>query len=123
MKRFILRGLLVVGVGCVGYVYTLNANGVSSLFMTFAFAWLLLGYALQWLFTHWLVAKRKRWVNTLHRGLLLSYMLNATLGSIVIGVIEIAGSYSDWVMVQLGVGLVSLALYMLMSMLIVWCQH
>lgn len=123
MKHRLIEGVIVAAVALASYIYTINANGVSSLFMTYAFGWVLLGFGVKLIFARLLVAKLKKWVKTLHKGLWLSYMLNATLGSIIIGVIEIAGSYSEWVMVQLGIGLVSLVLYGLVSGLILWSQR
>lgn len=123
MKHRVIEGVIVAAVALASYIYTINANGVSSLFMTYAFGWVLLGFGVKFIFARLLVAKLKKWVKTLQKGLWLSYMLNATLGSIIIGVIEIAGSYSEWVMVQLGIGLVSLVLYGLVSGLILWSQR
>ncbi|MBS3992048.1 MAG: hypothetical protein KGZ51_08250 [Erysipelothrix sp.] len=115
--------LLVIFVGIAGVIYTSFSHGVTSPFMSFAFMWLLLGFILKYILKRFIRRKPRRWVTSIHNGLWLSYMLNATLGSIIIGIINIAGSYTDLLYGQLFVGLLSLALYLLLSIVLLWTSH
>ena len=63
MKHRLIEGVIVAAVALASYIYTINANGVSSLFMTYAFGWVLLGFGVKLIFARLLVAKLKKWVN------------------------------------------------------------
>lgn len=115
--------LLVVFVGVAGAIYTYFSHGVTSPYMSFAFVWLLIGFIIKLLIDRFIRKKPRRWISTLHQGLWLSYMLNATLGSIIIGIISIAGSYSNLLYGQLFVGLLSFALYLILSIMLLWASH
>jgi hypothetical protein len=115
--------LLVVFVGVAGAVYTFFSHGVTSPYMSFAFVWLLVGFILKFIIDRFIRKKPRRWIASVHKGLWLSYMLNATLGSIIIGIINIAGSYTDLLYGQLFVGLLSLALYLILSIMLLWASH
>ena len=115
--------LLVLFVGIAGVIYTYFSHGVTSLYMSFAFVWLLVGFVLKFIINHFIRKRPRRWIATLQQGLWLSYMLNATLGSIIIGIINIAGSYTNLLYGQLFVGLLSFALYLILSIMLLWASH
>jgi hypothetical protein len=123
MKKTLAQFILVAFVGIAGVVYTFFSHGVTSPFMSFAFTWLLVGFGLARVITYFISKKPKAWIRHLHQGLWLSYMINATMGSIIIGIIDIAGSFTNLLYLQLFVGLVSLALYLLLSILLLWFSH
>lgn len=115
--------LLVLFVGIAGVIYTYFSHGVTSLYMSFAFVWLLVGFVLKFIINRFIRKRPRRWIATLQQGLWLSYMLNATLGSIIIGIINIAGSYTNLLYGQLFVGLLSFALYLILSIMLLWASH
>jgi hypothetical protein len=123
MKKTLTKLIWIAFVGIAGMIYTFFSHGVTSPFMSFAFVWLLIGFVLSHIITHFTTRKPKAWIHQLHQGLWLSYMFNATMGSIIIGIIEIAGSFTNLLYLQLFVGLTSLVLYLLLSILMLWSSH
>jgi len=123
MKKIIQQIVLVAFVAIAGAIYTYFSHGVTSPFMSYAFLWLLLGFVLQHVISPRLPRKVKKGIKSLHYSLRLSYMLNATLGSISVGIIYIAGSYTDLLYAQLVVGLISLLLYLILSIVLMWATR
>lgn len=122
-KSIIKQALLVGFIALAGAIYTFFSHGVTSIFMSYAFVWVLIGFILKALIDRFLPRRIKKSIKHIHQGLWWSYMLNATLGSISIGIISIAGSYTNFLYVQLVVGLISLVLYLLLSLVLLWSSH
>ena len=120
MKMLLKQMVVVVLIAIASAIYTRFSHGVTSPYMTYAFAWPLIGFGLHDLFNLKIKKKIKKNVKLIQRGLWLSYMLNATLGSIIVGIIQIAGSYSELLFIQLIVGLISLSLYLLLSIVMLF---
>lgn len=123
MTLLIKKALFVGFIALAGAIYTTFSHGVTSVFMSYAFIWVLVGFILKALIDRFLPRRIKKNIKQIHVGLWLSYMINATLGSISIGIITIAGSYTNFLYIQLSVGLISLALYLLLSLVLLWSSH
>jgi hypothetical protein len=123
MKKILKSLALVVFVAIAGAIYTAFSHGVTSVFMSYAFVWLLVGFIIKFMIAPRISVKTKKWIKSLHHGLWLSYMINATLGSISVGIIQIAGSFTNLLYMQLIFGLVSLVGYILLSLLLLWSSH
>ncbi|MCD8574399.1 MAG: hypothetical protein LRY28_02640 [Erysipelotrichaceae bacterium] len=123
MTLLIKKALFVGFIALAGAIYTTFSHGVTSVFMSYAFIWVLVGFILKALIDRFLPRRIKKNIKHIHVGLWLSYMINATLGSISIGIITIAGSYTNFLYIQLSVGLISLALYLLLSLVLLWSSH
>lgn len=123
MKSMIKQALFVGFIALAGAIYTYFSHGVTSFFMSYAFIWVFIGFILKALIDRFLPRRIKKSIQHIHNGLWLSYMINATLGSISIGIITIAGSYTNFLYIQLSVGLISLALYLLLSLVLLWSSH
>ena len=88
--------------GCFSAVYESLSHGVISMYMVFLFAWPLLGGALP--FAMLSAARKKPTIGWLARCLYHSGVATLTVGSCVLGVLEIYGTTSDYVTVYWIVG-------------------
>jgi hypothetical protein len=120
MRKILIYSFWVAFIALAGVIYTMFSHGVTSIFMSYAFIWCLIGFLLKEVIDTFITLKLKPWVHQLHKGLWWSYVINATLGSIIIGIIEIAGSFTNLLYFQLIFGLISLVGYILLSILILW---